>query len=320
MQVLRHLWPHRERNAPPGPPSPATPPAPARDAASSPADTACDWGRYLVLLLAVRPARGTEPAHAGDRVLAALDAALAPSAPCERLLRRAPGVVPRLLQALRSADYARDAVVQLVELDTLLTAELLRVTRSVLYAHRGHEKASVAHAVDLLGRVGLQQVVARAVLRPLLSGEDGGLQLRAAPTIWDDTERLALLAASLAGGVGMDAGDAYLAALLHGMAWSGLLRAIELASAAPLLHASLFDDPAFVAALRQHRAVLAQRLATPWRVSWLVDGTVEERQRWHTLAGVVDDMVCAQRLHADGEAGRAGPLTPADRGTPAARP
>ncbi|WP_427911998.1 HDOD domain-containing protein [Ramlibacter sp. MMS24-I3-19] len=288
----------------------------APDPVSPAPDHQDDWGRYLVQLLAVRPSRGAEPPQSAHHVLAALDAALAPSAPCERLLRRAPGVVPRLVQALRSSDYARSEVVRLVEHDTLLTAELLRVTRSVLYAYRSVSKASIGHAVDLLGRVGLQQVVARALLRPLLSGDDGGLQLRAAPTIWEDTERCALLAASLAGGVGLDPGDTYLAALVHGMAWSGLLRAIELASAAPLLHGGLFDDPAFVERLRGHRAVLAQRLATPWGVSWLVDGPIEDRERWRNLVGVVDDMVCAQRLHADVP----GSLSPAARETPAAPP
>jgi hypothetical protein len=310
MLALRRLWGRwrtaSARHLPASEPTPFPDPAPG--SAAPQLDAAPNWGRYLVLLLAVRPSGIAGPPHAGDRVLAALDAALDPSVSCERLLRRAPRVVPRLLQALRDIDYSRAEVVRLVAQDSLLAAELLRVTRSALYAHRGRGKASIGHAVDLLGRIGMQQVVARALLRPLLTDVDGGLQLRAAPTIWDDTERCALLAAALGPRFGLDAGDAYFSALLHGMAWSAVLRAIELDAAAPLLTAGLFEQPAFVGSLRVAKGRLTQRLAASWNV-----GSASTRQgagdeSWAGLAAVVEEMVCVQRLQANGESA-CGPAT-----------
>lgn len=267
----------------------------------APQQAPADWGRYLVLLLHVRPAQARETPQAAALVLGALDRALQSPASCERLLRRAPGIVPRLLKCLRDEDYSREEVVQLVAQDSLLAAELLRVTRSVLYAHRGQSRASVGHAIDLLGRVGLQQVVARALLRPLLSGEDGGLQLLAAPTIWDDTERCALLCSSVAAGFGLDASDTHYAALLHGMAWSAVLRALELQGAAPALHQQLFDSPEFVAGLRERKARITGLLSASWGVAWAGSGggaATELEERWRGLAAVVDDMVCVQRLNA----------------------
>ena len=303
MHALRRIWGRWRaaggRDAPPS--RPALPPDFPLVSGPLQEGVAADWGRYLRLLLAVRPAGRVEPPLAGERILFALAKVLASPAACERLLRRAPGLVPRLLQALRDPNYSRPAVVRLVSHDKLLAAELVRVTRSALYAHRGSDKASVGHGVDLLGRIGMQQVVARALLRPLLSHGDGGLQLRAAPTIWDDTERCALLAATLAPRFGLDAGDAYLAALLHGMAWSAVLRALELHAAAPLLHAGLFEDSAFVASLRAAKSELTQSLAVSWGVAWAVGRDDAGRQRWDSLVGVVEEMVCVQRLHAQGD-------------------
>ena len=320
---LRHLWRRLLRPGPPAttargrPPAPAIPPGPkpipGAGGCGAPAGAALseldDRGTYLCSLLAVRAPAPHDRADAADLVLAALDAALDPRVSCDKLLRRAPDVLPRLINSLRDHNYARTEVARHIERDALLTAEVLRMARSTLFAHLVRGAPTVPQAIDLLGRMGLKQVIARVLLRPLLSMDAGGLQLRAAARIWDDAERCAVLSATVAPGFGVDPGDAYLAGLLLTMGWSAALRALEIHGAAAHLHADLLQSPGMADALYRRRDRIVARLLPAWDVSpgltRMAHALGAEPGAVHppllALLPAVEHLVRLQRLGANGD-------------------
>jgi HD-like signal output (HDOD) protein len=246
-------------------PSPPILPAPVAAPISHPA-TPDGMRAYLRWLLGwpATPRKATLPL---DRVLALLDPALATPEACGRLLRRAPNVVPRLVQTLNSDVYSRDDVVLQVERDPVLTTEVLRVARSVLYRREPGRAPSIATAVGLLGSSGLKQVIHRALVRPLYSADGNSLQARTAARLWDESERCARLCVALAREHGVDIVDAYLAGLLHNTGWSAVLQALDAAGVAGALHQGLLDGPDAPAQLvRRHDQALA-RLLVSWNLS-----------------------------------------------------
>jgi HD-like signal output (HDOD) protein len=213
------------------------------------------------------PAGPRKPVVPLERVLALLDPALSTPDSCARLLRRAPNVVPRLVQTLNSDVYSRDEVVLQVERDPVLTTEVLRVARSVLYRREPGRAPSIGTAVGLLGSSGLKQVIHRALVRPLYSAEGNGLQSRASARLWEESERCARLCVALARDHGVDIVDAYLAGLLHNTGWSAVMQALDACGIAGALHQGLLDAPDATAhLLRRHDLALA-RLLVGWNLS-----------------------------------------------------
>ncbi len=222
--------------------------------------------RYLVWLLPLPATPKRQDPRVADRALAALDAALDSRDGWSRLVGRAPNIVPRLMNTLRSLAWSRADVAGLIERDALLTAEVLRLARSSLFAHLLRGRApTLSQAIDLLGSEGLQDAVARVLMHPLFVADGTGLRARAATRLQDESERCARLVVALA--PRSDPVDAYLAGLLLGVGWSAVLKALELERIEPALHRGLLERPDFAQALLGRRDQLLGRLVAAWNLS-----------------------------------------------------
>ncbi|MBE7940621.1 MULTISPECIES: HDOD domain-containing protein [Ramlibacter] len=213
-------------------------------------------------MLALPGGPPAEPVRVAQ-LLAILDAALVREAAAGRLLRRAPNLVPRLVNALRSDAWSRREVVEQIQRDAVLTAETLRLARSALYGRQG-EGGDVAQAVDLLGAEGLKQVIARVLVRPLFQADGDSLSARAAPRIWEESDRCARLGAALAREAGDDSVEACLAGLLHSVGWSALLQLRTPAGAELVLDQGLLGVPGAVQGLALRRDRILSLLLPDW--------------------------------------------------------
>lgn len=251
-------------------PEPAAPPrteaAVPPPAALRRIDRPEDRATYLTWLLPLPALPRRSDPRAAERALAALDTALDSRDGWARLVGRAPNIVPRLMNTLRSLAWSRADVAGLIERDALLTAEVLRLARSSLFAHLLRGRApTLSQAIDLLGSEGLQDAVARVLMHPLFVADGTGLRARAAARLQDESERCARLVVALA--PRSDPVDAYLAGLLLGVGWSAVLKALELDRIEPLLHRGLLARPAFATALLARRDRLLGRLVAAWNLS-----------------------------------------------------
>lgn len=167
------------------------------------------------------------------------------------LLPRAPAVVPQLIALMREPDMPVPAMAERIGKDPVLTAEVLRLANSSLFAGNGGAVQDLHHAIRRLGQVGVQMAIARVVLRPLYHAAPGSLGSRAAPRLWGRADVLSRHCAQAVRQDGLSPFDGYLGGLLHGTGWTVLLHALERAGFSG--SEPLSPEAALAMAQRAHR-------------------------------------------------------------------
>jgi HD-like signal output (HDOD) protein len=130
----------------------------------------------------------------------------------DRILPRLPAVVPQLLSSLKSDDASGKNLADQISRDPVLVGEVIRLANSAFY-QTGTKINSLQRAVVLLGRTGLQRLIANVIMKPIFNIHEGHFSHLAANYLWSQSERCAHACAYLARGR-FDAFDAYLAGIV----------------------------------------------------------------------------------------------------------
>jgi HD-like signal output (HDOD) protein len=202
---------------------------------------------------------GLELNGAEQQVLDALGAILAAQQSGAALVRRMPGLVPQLLQSLRSEAFSGSALARTISSDPVLVAAVVRLANSA-QAGSGTAVASVEHAVILLGQEGLRQLITTVAFRPIVDVQSGFYTRRLAPRLWEHAERCAIAARYLALETGIDPFEAFLAGLLQNVGLLAVLRTLDQASEGEKRLAS----DIFLARLAADTRALSARIAREW--------------------------------------------------------
>ncbi|PQP02446.1 hypothetical protein C5614_01450 [Massilia phosphatilytica] len=216
--------------AAPPPPPPAPPPAPEAPAPRPGAAPVSfeqleringAWNAWLF----DRADGGLELSAAETRILDALAAIAGSQQSGAALVRRMPGLVPQLLQSLRSDTFSGSALSRTIASDPVLVAAVVRLANSC-YQGTGQAIASVEQAVILIGQEGLRQLITTVAFRPIIDVRSGFYTRRLAPHLWAHSERCAIAARRLAG-AGIEPFDAFLAGLLQNVGLIVSLRIMD---------------------------------------------------------------------------------------------
>jgi HD-like signal output (HDOD) protein len=249
-------------DAPPVPP-PASPPPPA-PAPAQPGTAPVSfeqlervngaWNAWLF----DRADGGLELLEAETRVLDALAAIVASQQSGAALVRRMPGLVPQLLQSLRSETFSGSALSRTIATDPVLVAAVVRLANSC-YQGTGNAITSVEHAVILIGQEGLRQLITTVAFRPIIDMHSGFYTRRLAPHLWMHSERCALAARQVAGS-GIEPFDAFLAGLLQNV---GLIVSLRIMDQTAQEGERLGSD-VFLAQLARDTRRLCASIAREW--------------------------------------------------------
>lgn len=130
-------------------------------------------------------------------------------------LAPAVALMPRILKLLRSPDSSIDELIELVRLDPPLTAQILKVSNSALFAG-GTQIYDVAEAINRIGFAETYRIVGMIAGRDLLAQrlaayftEDGEM--------WENSLFSAMMCEKVARRVGVEDHLAYTLGLLHGI-------------------------------------------------------------------------------------------------------
>jgi HD-like signal output (HDOD) protein len=145
------------------------------------------------------------------------------------LVRRMPGLIPQLLQSLRSESFSGSALSRTISSDVVLVAAVIRLANGC-YRGTGATVTSVEQAVILIGQEGLRQLITTVAFRPIIDVHSGFYVRRLAPILWEHSERCALAAREMAPGLGIEPFDAFLAALLQNVGLTVALRTMDQAT------------------------------------------------------------------------------------------
>jgi HD-like signal output (HDOD) protein len=129
----------------------------------------------------------------------------------EKMVPRLPAVVPQLLSSLRSEDASGKHLAEQISRDPVLVGEVIRIANSAFY-QTGSKINSLERAVVILGRIGLQRLIANVVMKPIFDIHHGHFGQHAGNYLWSQSERCAVACAYLARGR-YDPFDAYLAGM-----------------------------------------------------------------------------------------------------------
>lgn len=175
------------------------------------------------------------------------------------LVRRMPGLIPQLLQSLRSENFSGSALSRTISSDVVLVAAVIRLASSC-YQGTGATVTSVEQAVILIGQEGLRQLITTVAFRPIIDVHSGFYVRRLAPILWEHSERCATAARTLAPKLGIEAFDAFLAALLQNVGLTVALRSMDQATRGE----ALLGSGVFWAQLGRDTRRLSVNIAREW--------------------------------------------------------
>lgn len=148
---------------------------------------------FFGVLLGTTSQIDTELNQFETKVLQQLQSLLQNKQQASKLLPRLPTVLPKVIQALREEDNSAAEIASLIEQDHILVAEVIRLVNSPVYRTR-QEITSLKQATIMLGREGLRQLVASAIVRPLLNSGSGHFVKISSKALWEHSEKTAMTA------------------------------------------------------------------------------------------------------------------------------
>ena len=175
------------------------------------------------------------------------------------LVPRVPELIPKLLRSLRDENVGAGELASQVAEDVVLVAEVLREANSAYYRPMTPIKTLDA-AILLLGQNGLRMLLARVAFRPLIKLHEAGFARRAAPLVWNHSEKCAVAASLMASAVGADIFESCLAGLMQDV---GLVVAFRLADRV-CQNGKAPSSSAFGVELLAHSRQLSAVIARHW--------------------------------------------------------
>ncbi len=130
----------------------------------------------------------------------------------EKMIPRLPAVVPQLLSSLRNEETSGKNLADQIGHDPILVGEVIRIANSAFY-NRSAKINNLERAVVILGRTGLQRLIANMLMKPIFNIQQGHFGQQGGHHLWLQSERCAFACAYLAKGR-FDLFDAYLVGMV----------------------------------------------------------------------------------------------------------
>lgn len=186
-----------------------------------------------------------------------------------------PSTALQLQAVLAKDDYGTAELVEAMRTDQVFTGNLLRLANSPMY-RRGVDVTSISVAVQ---RVGARELTRLAMAAAMSHAAAGGSLVGLRRRVWRESLASAVVAEALAVARGLDAGETFVAALLHDV---GKLLALttleELFTRQPTLRA---DDATCWAELERTHVALGVLLAGRWQLPGVLGAVIAAHHDEH---------------------------------------
>ncbi|HYD78548.1 MAG TPA: HDOD domain-containing protein [Paucimonas sp.] len=206
-----------------------------------------------------------------NSILAALTDILNSKQSGANLVRRMPGVIPQLLQKLRSDDFSGAELARMISHDLVLVAGVVRLANSAFY-NRNKPITSIEQAILVLGQTGLRQLITSVAFKPIIDLHSGHFTKMMAPRLWDQSEKCAIANRHLSEGAGIEPFDAFLAGLAQNVGLIVSLRVIDQMAG----ESDAVGSESFCNALIRCTHGLSCSIAREWRFPAAVPTAIEE--------------------------------------------
>jgi HD-like signal output (HDOD) protein len=210
-----------------------------------------------------------------SRVLKALGQSAASGRTAADMLRRLPGLIPQLLQSLRSENFAGAQIARKISSDVVLVSAVTRLANSSIQQSNQQVKqiSSVEHAVIVIGQEGLRQLITSVAFRPIVDLNSGYYTKLLAPRIWEQSERAALACRMLAAEFNVDPFEAFLAGLVQNAGLQTALRVMDQVSG----ESRALGSSIFCSCVQSLGRQISAAIAEEWRFSPAIVQAIREQ-------------------------------------------
>ncbi len=197
------------------------------------------------------------------------------------MVRRMPGVIPQLLNSLRTETFSGKDLARKISHDVVLVAAVVRLANSISYSLET-SITSIEHAVLVLGQSGLRQLITSVAFRPIIDLKSGHFTKLIAPRVWDQSEKCAIANRMLAKEEDVDAFEAFLAGLVQNVGLIVSLRVMDqMADGNELLGSASFFN-SFIG----YGRTLSCSIAREWHFPESIVKAIEEQGATHNTANM----------------------------------
>ncbi|WP_344763175.1 HDOD domain-containing protein [Actimicrobium antarcticum] len=197
------------------------------------------------------------------------------------LVRRLPGVLPQLLQSLRSDTFSGAALARMISHDVVLVAEVLRLANHTSHGVK-EAMTSIEHAVLVLGQSGLRQLISGVAFKPIIDLKSGHFTRSIAPRLWQQSEQCALANRLLAEHEHVNAFEAFLAGLIQNVGLITSLRVLDQVAEGD----TTLGSASFCNTLIEHARNFSCSIAREWQFSEAITTAIEEQGSKYNLASM----------------------------------
>lgn len=199
----------------------------------------------------------------------------------QRYTPRRPQVLPQLMRTVNDPNASGRMLADIIGKDPVLAGNLLRIASSPLYSLQSRPVEDFTHAVAMVGTDGIRQLIAAAVMQPVMGTSDVGAFAPFADLIWEYTLLSAAAATDHAKLVERD--DAFAVQLLGLLQGLGLIIVARVVRDQYNRQPGLVPDADVVAALLDAWAVpVALRVSGRWQLPVRVSNALEQSSRGET--------------------------------------
>ena len=188
------------------------------------------------------------------------------------MVRRMPGVLPQLLQSLRTDEFSGADLARKISHDVVLVEAVIRLANSALY-RSGETITSIEHAIMVLGHDGLRQLVTSVAFKPIVDLKSGRYTRALAPKIWEQSEKCAIANRIIAEGQAIEPLEAFLAGLIQHVGFIVSLRFID--QMTDEQHG--IGSTGFRAALSNFGRKISANIAREWKFADTIILAIEEQ-------------------------------------------
>ncbi|MGH8215288.1 MAG: HDOD domain-containing protein [Rhodanobacteraceae bacterium] len=212
-----------------------------------------------------------------EKIARAAAALLSRIKPGSSYAPRRPHLLPQLLRIVNDEDSSVREIAAIIGRDPAMAGNLLRIANSVLYRVCPEPVEDIQRAVAMIGTDGLRQMIAVALMQPVLSGGRGAFA-RLPTIVWEHTLLAAVATAEHARKVERkDAFTAQMLGLLHGL---GSIVVVQVVRDGYSQHPGLAPDPEVVCRLLERWAArTAGRLSRDWALSTSIAPALGDQRR-----------------------------------------
>jgi HD-like signal output (HDOD) protein len=225
-----------------------------------------DW------LFEIQDEGGFETSPVEDEILESLEKIVSSKQSCVNMVKRLPGLIPQLLQSLRTENFSGAELARKIAHDPVLVAAVIRLANSSANS-LSKSISSIEHAVLILGQTGLRQLITGVAFRPIIDLNSGKFTKNVAPRIWAESERSALACRILAEERGLEPFEAFLAGLIQ---YVGLVVCLRLMDQHAQGKADI-GSGAFCSRLLKHARAISCSISSEWNFPDGISKAIEEQ-------------------------------------------